>query len=198
MSDMYWKKLSSWNRKAAKRTEPTLVFCGSLCDVLDTNAPAGQRDRLWSAIAETPALTWLLLTKREGNLDLLPPTFPSNLWLGMTAENQEYLLRRGNALSKVKAAIRFLSVEPMLSPIDLRKLDDPKAIDWVICGCESKAGRRPMDIQWARDLKNQCAELGIRFFMKQAEIRGEVTDDIEKFPEDLRVRQYPLATAVNQ
>ncbi len=193
MSDDYWRRLASWNRKAALKPEPTFVFCGSLCDVLDEDAPPDQRERLWVAIRKTPALTWLLLTKREQNVDLLPRTLPANLWLGMTAENQEYLLRRGNVLSGVSATVKFLSVEPMLGPIDLFKLDNPKAIDWVIVGCESKAGRRPMNLHWARDVRHQCSELGIRFFMKQAEISGAVTDDIEQFPEDLRVREYPPA-----
>lgn len=191
MSDEYWQKLAAWNRKAALKPDPTFVFCGSLCDVLDTDAPAAQRERLWVAIRRTPALTWLLLTKREQNLHLLPRNLPPNLWLGMTAENQEYLLRRGSALSSVNATCKFLSVEPMLGPIDLTKLDNPKAIDWVIVGCESKKGRRPMDLQWVRDVRRQCSQLGIRFFMKQAEINGTVTNDTEQFPEDLRVRQFP-------
>lgn len=198
MSDEYWHKLVAWNRKAAMKPEPTFVFCGSLRDVLDDHVPAAQRERLWAAIRRTPALTWLLLTKREKNIDLLPRVLPPNLWLGMTAENQDYLLHRGNVLSRTNASIKFLSIEPMLGPINLFNLDDPKAIDWVIVGCESKSGRRPMKLQWVRDARDQCAELGISFFMKQAEINGAVTDDLTQFPEDLRVRQYPYLSAVNR
>jgi protein gp37 len=155
------------------------------------------RDRLWRLIAATPLLDWLLLTKRPENIaSMVPwnvgfskeavhtgsppargnlPTPPwSNVWLGTTVENQAYADERIQHLLKVRAIVHFLSCEPLLGPIDLsRWLDEQtrrpvSAIDWVITGCESGAGARPTDVEWYRSLRDQCAETGTDFFLKQA------------------------------
>ena len=188
-----WKKPAAWERKAARTGQDWRVFCGSLCDVLDSHAPEAQRDRLFETIKQTPHLSWLLLTKRESNFHLLPEPLPENVGIGVTAGNQEYLEKRVSALRNVNARVRFVSYEPALGPLNLDVIE-PGAINWLICGCESGSKRRPMEMQWARDVRDQCQALGIAFFMKQMEIDGEVTDEVECFPEDLRIRQYPTST----
>lgn len=192
ISDATWHKPYAWNRAAESAHKPTRVFCGSLCDFLDLKAPAGQRERLFQTIADTPWLIWLLLTKRSGNFPLLPDPIPANAWVGVTAENQEALVVRVHDLEQVKAAVRFVSYEPALSPLDLSAIT-PGVVDWLICGCESGPNRRPMPVQWARSVRDECKALGIAFFMKQMEINGKVSDQMRDFPRDLRIRQFPRA-----
>lgn len=184
--------------------EPTLkeasrrVFCGSLCDVFDNEAPEEWREDLFRLIERTPHLTWMLLTKRIGNAaemmflargGYLPAL--QNVWLGATVVNQEEADRDIPKLLAVPAAVRFLSLEPMLEPIDLtpwlRKsvssidyaqrvgYDAPHGaadrVDWVIVGGESdQPGHRarPFNIEWARDIVRQCKAAGVPAFFKQA------------------------------
>jgi protein gp37 len=190
MAESNWSKPYAWDRKAARTGQEWRVFCGSLCDVLDDYAPDTERQRLFETSLETPHLTWLLLTKRERNFHLLPTELPANVWVGVTAGKQEHLVRRVDALKNVNAAVRFVSFEPALGPLDLSFLK-PGELDWLICGCESGSRRRGMEIEWARSAREQCAKLGVAFYMKQLKIDGEVTSDLSRFPKDLRVREYP-------
>ena len=128
-----------------------------------------------------------------------------HMWLGVTAENQSMANKRIPVLLKITATKKFVSVEPMLSNVSLDGLfiknpfhkppgwfvDSRAGLDWVICGCESGPKRRPMKIEWARHLRDQCQDAGVPFFMKQLEINGKVTKNINEFPEDLRIREYP-------
>jgi len=128
-----------------------------------------------------------------------------NVWLGTSCEDQQRADERIPHLLRCPAAVRFLSVEPLIGPVGLRSgiysdITNPngpprgttlEGIDWIIVGAESGAGRRPMKIEWARSLRDQCKAAGVAFFMKQLEVDGKITGDIEKFPEDLRIRQMP-------
>lgn len=124
-SDAHWDKLSRWSHAAAKRGEQPKVF-PSMCDPLDNEVHAGLRDRFWHAIQNTPSLTWLVLTKRIGNAQKMLPQawlkngWPKNFWLGATVVNQEEADRDIPKLLAVPARVRFLSVEPMLGPVDVR------------------------------------------------------------------------------
>ncbi|WP_309491393.1 DUF5131 family protein [Trinickia mobilis] len=123
---------------------------------------------------------------RRGGYDNCGPGFPyENVWLGVSVEDQRAADERIPLLLKVPAAVHFLSVEPMLGPVDLErpmpgpdldqgsgaKICQPwyiqSGIDWVICGGESGPGARPMHPDWARDLRDQCAEAKVPFFFKQ-------------------------------
>lgn len=134
-------------------------------------------------------------------------SFPlANVWLGVTAENQEQADRRIPVLLQIPAAVRFVSVEPLLERVDLtrymqiyvdpytRKVYplDPQGpkLDWVICGGETGPGARPMHPDWARSLRDQCAVAGVPFFFKKmgAAWSGET-------PPDLLVREYPAQVA---
>ena len=119
-----------------------------------------------------------------------------NCWLGVTVENQHFTDERIPILLDTPAAIRFISAEPLLGPVDitfpgrLLPSDLEPRIDWVICGGESGAKARPFNANWARDLLQQCSYNRTPFFMKQ--LGGfRPGNALEDLPEDLRVREYP-------
>jgi protein gp37 len=172
------------------------VFCASLADVFDNEVTNAWRQRLMSLVAATPNLDWLFLTKRIGNAtrmlqdasehdgrlmkadDSYRP--PENLWIGATICNQEEADRDIPKLLSVPAAVRFLSMEPLLGPVNLRGwLDvedqcpcgeiscEHEALDWVIVGGESGPHARPMHPDWASSLRDQCAVAGVPFLFKQ-------------------------------
>jgi protein gp37 len=167
-SDVYWLKPIKWNHIAELTGKRTRVFCASMADVFDGEAPADARERLWKVIRATPFLDWQLLTKRPTNiLRLLPADWLAgytNVWLGVTAENREQAVRRISALRSIPTAIRFVSAEPLLE--DLGELD-LEGIDWVIIGGESGAGARPFDVTWADHLIERSKLQGVKVFVKQ-------------------------------
>lgn len=135
-AESYWKQPLKWNRDAEKAGERRRVFCASLADVFEDH-PAimpGWRARLGKLILDTPYLDWLLLTKRIENVYRMLPDFwinftepygmPANVWLGTTVENQEQADKRIPELLKIPAAVRFLSCEPLLGAINLRRVSD--------------------------------------------------------------------------
>jgi protein gp37 len=200
-SEANWKQPLKWNSQAQREGRRFRVFCASLADVFDNQAPPEWRADLFRLIEATPHLDWLLLTKRIGNVEAMamqanwPWPMPRNVWLGITVVNQAEADRDIPKLLAVPAHVRFLSIEPMLGPIDLmwpatlwpngpaRCCDghecgcqgqpvDPwlfYGINWVIVGGESGRGQdiRPMHPQWARDLRDQCAAAGVPFLFKQ-------------------------------
>lgn len=140
-----------------------------------------------------------------------------NIWLGTTCENQEQADKRIPILLQIPAAVRFLSIEPMLGEIDLRQIcddgkkyfdcltgwwtrykefglgswqDNESKIDWVIVGAESGHNRRPCKQEWVESIVDQCKAAGVACFVKQLDINGKVEKDIEKFPKHLRIREY--------
>lgn len=168
MSGDNWRKPVRWHRIAAASGTRRRVFCGSMCDWADKNAPDGQRDRLWDLIRTTPALDWQLLTKRAPNIaKSLPPDWGDgyeNVWLGVTVENRKHGLPRIKHLRSVPARVRFLSIEPLLEdfgPLDL------SGIHWVIVGGESGPLARPMQPEWVASIRAQCEAQGVPFFFKQ-------------------------------
>lgn len=126
--DKHWDEPLKWDRAAAKAGEQHRVFCASMADVFDKNAPTGARERLFALIEQTPHLAWLLLTKRIGNAKtMLPPNWldddmPPNVWLGISVVNQEEADRDIPKLLQMPARVRFLSCEPLLGAIDLTRL----------------------------------------------------------------------------
>lgn len=193
-----WHNPLRWNRQAAEQGIRYRVFCASLADVFDNEAPIEWRRDLFDLIASTPHLDWLLLTKRIGNVmpmvsevadhprsashdgDLMAHhwrngTPPANVWLGATVVNQQEADRDIPRLLGAPAALRWLSMEPLLGPVALCKhVHDNgigrvsmNGIDWVIVGGESGPGARPMHPDWARSLRDQCAAAGVPFLFKQ-------------------------------
>lgn len=186
------------------------VFCASLADVFDNEVPREWRADLFTLIRYTPNLDWLLLTKRIGNAanmiaeamrDQGEPADETagwpwpNVWLGATIVNQEEADRDIPKLLATPARVRFLSMEPLLGPVDLKNITPPgrpmdmmlplagltwtvtwsgtrvtgahPKIDWVIVGGESGPGARPLNIAWVRSLVQQCQAAGTAAHVKQ-------------------------------
>jgi protein gp37 len=172
--DPHWNEPLGWNEEARGEKVRHRVFCASMADVFEDRIDLNpQRKRLWELIEVTPWLDWLLLTKRPENIGLMTPwgqTWPDNIWLGTTVENQDYAEQRLPWLLKHKASVRFLSCEPLLGSIDLKpwfKHKDLQPIDWVIAGGESGPGARPMHPDWPTRLLHQCQTAGVAFHFKQ-------------------------------
>ncbi len=213
--DANWKMPLRWNAQAdafmAQHGRRQRVFCASLADVFDNAVDPQWRADLFELIAATPNLDWLLLTKRIGNVgNMLPVPFDfdkhyPNVWIGATIVNQVEADRDIPKLLDVPARVRFLSMEPLLGPVDLTHIevfggdaeiyplkgttdcvddegaptDDVPALDWVIVGGESGPGARPMHPDWARSLRDQCEAAGVPFLFKQWGEWGE-PDSIER------------------
>jgi protein gp37 len=125
----------------------------------------------------------------EGDLDGGGEEPLLNVWLGTSIESQTYAWRARH-LAATPAAVRFLSVEPLLGAVDLTGHLD--GIHWVIVGAESGPGRRGCRDSWARDIRDQCAAVGVPLFVKQLQDRdGRVLHDVSSFPADLRIREWP-------
>ena len=185
-----WHNVRGWNRKAeASGTRPR-VFCASLADVFEDHPDCNAaRPDLWTLIRETPALDWLLLTKRPENIRrMLPETWGAegwpNVWLGTSIESMD-VAERAEHLRAIPAAVRFVSYEPALGPLDTFDLT---GIDWVIVGGESGPSFRPMDLDWARSMRRRCADAGVAFFFKQSAARH--TERGIKLDGEI-VRNYP-------
>ena len=161
-----WALPYRWNRNAAAG-KPVLVFCASLADVFDNQVPPEWRGDLFAMIRETPRLTWLLLTKRIGNVMKMIEELPHNVAIGATMVTQAEYDRDAPKLSTVKNELRpaftFGSFEPLLGPIDL----DAAAPDWVIVGGESGPNARPMRPEWAAQIASAAAFYDRAFHFKQ-------------------------------
>ena len=188
-----WRKPIAWDRKAADADEPTYVFCASLADVFDNEVDEVWRRDLMDLIKKTPHLTWLLLTKRIGNVaKMTHPAhghrmLPRNAAIGATIANQEEYDRDRMKLDDVKHAcgplFTFGSFEPLLGPVIL----DKYAPDWIITGGETDQGQhkaRFAEPAWFRSMRDQAAELKRAFFMKQMTKKAPI-------PADLQIRQWP-------
>lgn len=199
-----WRQPLKWNAEAQAFGIRYRVFCASLADVFDNQVPPAWRSDLFALIAATPNLDWLLLTKRIGNArsmiaeasaavefhdaNIAPWTTAkpwANVWLGITVVNQEEADRDIPKLLRVPAVVRWLSMEPLLGPVDLsyffdlyqhedgdvwrcsnltRPLLSP---DWIVVGGESGPKARPMHPGWAYSLRDQCEAACVPFLFKQ-------------------------------
>lgn len=253
-SSANWRTPLTWNAKhgefLAKHGRRQRVFCASLADVFDNAVPDAWRIDLFKLIADTPNLDWLVLTKRIGNVrsyiqrDGLAFELISagRVWLGATVVNQVEADRDIPKLLNTPAGMKFLSMEPLLGPVDISDFlapGDPHCdtgfvqgeryeegycktcaghitdpihnpamhdfIDWVIVGGESGHAARPMVLEWAQDIVQQCHAASVPAFVKQlgarptnregmphgiSDKKGAVLGD---WPELLRVRELPKA-----
>jgi len=186
-SEANWNKLLRLGRQAAATGKSRRVFCASLADVFDNKAPEGAREDLFDLIRQTLMLDWLMLTKRPENIRKMLPDdwhdgYP-NVWLGVTAEDQEWYDHRWSILRKIPAKIRFISYEPALGPLRIGGHWGHRP-DWLICGGESGGNARYMEPKWAYDLRDQCQLFGVSFFMKQMTKKAPI-------PADLLIREFP-------
>lgn len=168
------------------------IFVNSLSDVADNHKSIlpEWREAIWRAARDCPDVILMLLTKRPQNLrGYLPEDWGGgypNVWVGTTVENQEEAGKRIPHLLSIPAAARFISAEPLLEPLDL---PNEHGLDWVIVGGESGRNARPMQPDWARSLRDQCARAGVPFFMKQMAEKAPI-------PDDLFIREFPAAGKV--
>lgn len=200
----HWQEPLAWNRRAEKQGHRQSVFCASMADVFeDHSAVTEERLKLWELISQTPWLNWLLLTKRPENILAMAPwgrdPWPDNVWIGTSAGLQKHAEERIPLLLRVPAAVRFVSCEPLLGPLDLRPWlttgQSQPRLNWVIAGGESGIHARPMQMAWPRSLRDQCQETGTAYFFKQVggryhnsggrELDGRTWDEIP--PEFLAV-----------
>lgn len=186
----HWAEPLKWERTAVKAGRRHRVFCSSMTDVfLDDPIIDAEREKLWPLIRQTPHLDWQLLTKRPERIaECLPADWGNsgwpNVWLGTSIEDMR-VAERADFLREVPAVVRFISYEPALGPlVDI----DLTGIDWLIQGGESGSGYRPMDLQWARDMRDTCERKGVAYFFKQsAAYRTEMGIELD----GEIVRNYP-------
>ena len=207
---------------------PRRVFVDSRSDLFHESVPDGYIDRVFDIMGWSPQHTFIVLTKRAERMAEYMATLPGkhydkmrrsynqsdewliregfdykpppNVWLGVTAENQEQADKRIPHLLQTPATVRFVSVEPMLGRVDLTRVCSKLSsrsfvigtvlgsdgrhftpggakgvgLNWIICGGESGPGARLMELQWARDLRDQCVSAGVPYFLKQARIDGKL------------------------
>jgi len=184
--------------KPLKIKKPTMFFVNSMSDLFHPSVGFYFIHRIWEIMAQCPQHTFQILTKqaalmREYMTEWAPNAYGSpyeplpNVWLGVSVENQEAANERIPHLLQVPAAVRFLSCEPLLGPVDISSWFYPKHLigtetcnyeetefsilqqdlHWVICGGESGLHARPMHLDWARSLREKCDAAGVPFFFKQ-------------------------------
>jgi len=167
------------------------IFVCSMGDLFHKDMPRAWQDEVWRRMIYYDKHTYIILTKRPENILLNNNMiWPFYIWLGVTAENQRCADERVPDLLKVRAGVRFVSVEPCLERVDLRPYLGPDKINWVICGAETGPGARRMEFSWARDLRVQCAQAGVPFFMKKV---SKPRDEPERRWAEalLAVREFP-------
>lgn len=160
--------------------KPRTIFVNSMSDLFHEDVPVDYIRQCFDVMRRASRHRFQVLTKRpERAAELagqLP--WPRNIWLGTSVENRDYVWRI-RELVKIDAAIRFLSVEPLLGPIPRLPL---KGVDWVIVGGESGPGARPMKAEWVRQIRDRCLDYNVPFFFKQwgginKKRTGRVLDD---------------------
>lgn len=202
-----------------KWRKPRMIFVCSMSDLFHESVPDEWIDRVFKIMLTAKHHTYQVLTKRPARMRQFLTERVSvpwggftfgvdcgrHIWIGTTCENQQAADERIPHLLATPAAVRFVSVEPMLGPVDLTDItigaehwdalsmheaheadsDGPGTrLDWVIVGGESGPGARPMHPQWARDVRDQCMGAGVPYFMKQMSRR-------EPIPDDLMIREMP-------
>jgi protein gp37 len=146
-------------------TKGRLIFVNSMSDLFHEKVPLEFIQKVFATMNETPQHTYQVLTKRADRLEELSPMlrWGSNIWMGMSVEGEHYVSRIGN-LRRTRAKTKFLSLEPLLGPLDDLDLNE---IDWVIVGGESGPSARPMKCSWVRSIRDRCVAEGVAFHFKQ-------------------------------
>ena len=192
-SEEYWKQPHRWARLSRPAGTRMRVFCASMSDVFDNQVPWPWRDQLWGVIRGTPELDWLILTKRPENMEeMLPDDWNRqygwpHVWLGISAEDQARYDHRWPILANTGAALRFVSYEPALGPLNIVSPSHP---DWLICGGESGPAYRPMDPMWEGSIREQCRVLCVPYFFKQMAGKKKIPEDfplVRQFPQKVRI-----------
>lgn len=180
---LHWKK-------------PHVIFVNSMSDVFHDDFSLGEIRQVFDIIKQATQHQFLICTKRIDRAFSVKKDYdwPDNLWMGVTAENEEMAYERIPKLLELPAKHRFVSIEPLLGPVclrdwlvyDFRSSDNP-TLDWVICGGETGKNARPMQPEWADEILNQCQASGVPFLYKSSggydkkrELRGQRWDEMPK------------------
>jgi protein gp37 len=144
---------------------PRTIFVNSMSDLFHKDLPLSYIQQVFDVMNRCPQHTFQVLTKRPEIAAAHAPSlsWTPNIWMGTSVENA-IVLHRINSLTRVPAAIRFLSLEPLIGPLPRIPLE---GIQWVIVGGESGPGARPMEEAWVKQIRNQCVSQGVAFFFKQ-------------------------------
>lgn len=154
--------------------QPRVVFVNSMSDLFHDDVPLAYIKRVFATMRDCPQHTFQVLTKRSERLAMLASKlpWPGNIWIGVSVEDSR-VLHRVHDLQRVPAAVRFLSLEPLIGPLDTLPLD---GIHWVIVGGESGHEARPMEKHWVISIFRQCRAARVPFFFKQwGGVRKEFT-----------------------
>jgi protein gp37 len=187
-----WNNPIEWNKETEKTRVRPKVFCASLADVFEPNPVVAKwRLELFELIAKTPNLDWLILTKRPKTMAIFfeSNNVPDNVWLGVTTENQRTANTRIPILLQIPATVYWISAEPLLELIDFGIWLN--RINWIIIGSESGPQRRPIQLEKAQNIVNQCQNASVSVFVKQLPIDGKVSKNLAEWPKQLRVREFP-------
>ena len=185
--------------------KPRTVFVVSMGDLFHDSVPETYQLAVWGIMKACPQHLFIVLSKRAQLMKyrlecyVYPLIAPlPNVWLGVTAENQEQVDKRIPVLLQIPAAVHFVSVEPMLSEIEIHEylpmteqnrrlwqeagcksgMEDGRTLSFVIVGAETGPGKRQMKDEWARDLRNQCYAAGVPFFFKKNNIGEPYLDEV--------------------
>jgi protein gp37 len=183
---LHWQRIEQplhWRR-------PRMIFVNSMSDLFHELVPLDFIRGVFEVMTAAEKHTFQILTKRHERMAELAPqlSWPANVWMGVSIENRRWA-ERAAYLRKVPAAVRFISAEPLLGPLDGLDL---AGIDWLIAGGESGHGHRPCRAEWLRDLRDACRQARVAFFFKQwggprSKSRGRQLDGRE-YSEMPRVR----------
>jgi protein gp37 len=145
--------------------KPQRIFVNSMSDLFHADVPTAYLKRVFSVMRSAHWHRFQVLTKRAERLEQLAPEldWPENVWMGVSVESEDYM-HRIDALRGTGARVKFLSLEPLLGPLEGLNL---RGIDWVIVGGESGPRARPVDPQWVIDIREQARRAGVAFFFKQ-------------------------------
>lgn len=211
------KAVKHWEsdlNKIAKITKQTgvlqRVFVGSMMDIFEESKPITEPSSKYDNTREIRQyffslikagiyddLIFLLLTKRPENANTLGGeifghsirgvNWPSNVWIGASAANQDEFLNNCVTMNLDNIPRRFISLEPQIAAIDWKHphvVSELENLDWLIQGGESGPNRRPFDLQWAYDCRDACRAAGVPYFFKQV-------DKVRPVPDDLMIRELP-------
>ena len=180
-----------------KWTVGRMIFVNSMSDIFHDDVPMDFLKRVFGVMKDTPQHTYQVLTKRAENLEHFAKDlpWPPNVWMGVSVESSDYS-SRVDLLRQTPAVTKFLSLEPLLGPLDNLDLSE---IDWAIAGGESGPNARPMQPEWVRSIRDQCLEAGVAFHFKQwggvnkkragRTLDGRVWSEWPKIRQDLRSKQ---------
>ena len=187
-----------------KWRQPQLIFVNSMSDLFHEDVSLSFISQVFDVMKRAHWHHFQVLTKRSQRLSELSDKihWSENVWMGVSVESQD-CVSRIDCLRKTGAAIKFLSLEPLIGPLSNLNLE---SIDWVIVGGESGYGARPIQKEWVIDIRDQCKAYGVPLFVKQMgsawaqarQAKDKKGGDMSEWPANLRIRNYPELPAVTK